>query len=78
MDNSNENRKCKRSELTYKVRSKAMADINKLDILDREKVIDELFRIVQGESINQVFCSFAIDGTWGVGKTFILERLEQN
>ena len=77
MDNSNENRKCKRSELTYKVRSKAMADINKLDILDREKVIDELFRIVQGESINQVFCSFAIDGTWGVGKTFILERLEQ-
>ena len=54
-----------------------MADINKLDILDREKVIDELFRIVQGESINQVFCSFAIDGTWGVGKTFILERLEQ-
>lgn len=29
-----------------------MADINKLDILDREKVIDELFRIVQGESKN--------------------------
>lgn len=24
-----------------------------------------------------MFCSFAVEGTWGVGKTFILERLEQ-
>lgn len=48
---------------------------NKLDALNRENEISELFRIVQSASINRAFCSFAIEGTWGVGKTFILERL---
>lgn len=50
---------------------------NKLDALNRENEISELFRIVQSASINRAFCSFAIEGTWGVGKTFILERLEE-
>ena len=50
---------------------------DKLDALNREKEISELFRIVQSASINRAFCSFAIEGTWGVGKTFILERLEE-
>lgn len=50
---------------------------DKLDALNRENEISELFRIVQSASINRAFCSFAIEGTWGVGKTFILERLEE-
>lgn len=50
---------------------------NKLDALNRENEISELFRIVQSASINRAFCSFAIEGTWGVGKTFILECLEE-
>lgn len=38
---------------------------NKLDALNRENEISELFRIVQSASINRAFCSFAIEGTWG-------------
>lgn len=49
----------------------------KIDILDREGTIADLFHIVQTASKKQAYCSFAIEGTWGVGKTFILERLEE-
>ena len=53
-----------------------MGDI-KVDILNRDIIIDELFNIIQSASINKAYCSFAIEGTWGVGKTFILRRLEE-
>jgi len=49
----------------------------KIDILNRDTVIEDLFNIVQSASKNQTYCSFAIEGTWGVGKTFVLEGLEE-
>lgn len=49
----------------------------KIDILNRDEVIEDLFDIVQSASKNQAYCSFAIEGTWGVGKTFVLEGLEE-
>lgn len=49
----------------------------KIDILNRDGVIGDLFNIVQSASKNQAYCSFAIEGTWGVGKTFVLEGLEE-
>ena len=55
-----------------------MAVVNKkIDILNRDEVIEDLFDIVQSASKNQAYCSFAIEGTWGVGKTFVLEGLEE-
>lgn len=45
--------------------------------MNRDIIIDELFSIIQSASINKAYCSFAIEGTWGVGKTFILRRLEE-
>ena len=48
-----------------------------IDILDREGTIEDLFNIIQCASKNKAYCSFAIEGRWGVGKTFVLERLEK-
>lgn len=49
----------------------------KIDILSREGIIEDLFNIVQRASKNQAYFPFAIEGAWGVGKTFILEELEK-
>lgn len=49
----------------------------KIDILNREGVIEDLFHIAQSVSKNKGYCSFAVEGAWGVGKTFILEELEE-
>ena len=49
----------------------------RIDILNRDAVIEDLFCIVQSASKNQAYCPFAIEGAWGVGKTFILEGLEK-
>ena len=49
----------------------------KIDILSREGIIEDLFNIVQSASKNQAYCPFAIEGAWGIGKTFILEELEK-
>lgn len=51
--------------------------VGKIDILNRDEIIEELFNIVQSASINKAYCSFAIEGTWGVGKTFVLQKLEE-
>lgn len=52
-------------------------DDKRIDILNREYVIEELFDIVQSASKNKVYCPFALEGKWGVGKTFVLEKLEE-
>ena len=49
----------------------------KIDILNRNEVIEDLYNIVQSISKNQAYCSFALEGTWGVGKTFVLDELEK-
>lgn len=47
-----------------------------LDILDREKRLDDILKVLDtihghGESV-----TFALNGKWGVGKSFVLEMLE--
>ena len=49
----------------------------RIDILSRDGVIKDLYNIVQSASKNQAYCPFAIEGAWGVGKTFVLEELEK-
>jgi len=49
---------------------------NDLDVLNRQKMIQDLQKILLLLSENKRGCVFAIDGGWGYGKTYILEKLE--
>lgn len=55
--------------------------MDKIDILNRDKFIEQLLKLVESISANKVSSCFAINGVWGCGKTFVLdifqEKLEQ-
>lgn len=47
-----------------------------VDILDRQELLDRLLKIFETLSSTKSSCSFALNGKWGAGKTFVIERLE--
>ena len=47
-----------------------------IDVLDREPFIDKLMRITELLSQDRKGCCFGINGAWGSGKSFVLERFE--
>lgn len=47
------------------------------DILNREEYINNLIEIVENISKKKNGCCFAIDGQWGIGKTYILDMFEK-
>lgn len=49
--------------------------MNKLDILNRDAFVDQLLRLMENLSDNKMSTCFAINGTWGCGKSFILDML---
>ena len=49
----------------------------KVDILNREDFIDRTVRLVNMISSNKGNITFAINGEWGCGKTFVLEEIEK-
>lgn len=55
--------------------------MEKTDILNRSEFIDQLLRLMEHISSNKASTCFAINGTWGCGKSFVLdlfqEKLEQ-
>ena len=51
--------------------------MDKLDILNRELFVDQLMRLVENISTGEASVSFAIDGTWGCGKSFVLDMFEK-
>lgn len=55
--------------------------MDKLDILNRDKFVEQLLKLVENISANNASTCFAINGPWGCGKTFVLdmfqEKLEQ-
>ena len=51
--------------------------MDRLDILNRDEFVDELVRILESISDNKSATSFAIDGDWGCGKSFVLDMLEE-
>ena len=51
--------------------------IEKEDILNRQPFIDKVLSILETLSKDKRGISFAIDGDWGSGKTFVLEQLEK-
>lgn len=51
--------------------------MQKEDILNRQPFIDNVLRLLKMLSDDKKGCSIAIDGEWGSGKSFILDRLEE-
>lgn len=46
-----------------------------LDLLNRQGIIEQLMQLLDIISENRSSTTFALNGTWGVGKTFVLNRL---
>lgn len=46
-----------------------------IDILNRGKYIKTVMSIINSESAHKNGCSFAIEGQWGIGKTFVLDAI---
>ena len=49
----------------------------KLDILNREEFVDKLVTLTENISANRTSTSFAINGVWGCGKSFVLDMYEE-
>ena len=47
------------------------------DLLDRKAFVARLINVVEILSENRKNASFAVNGAWGVGKTFVLNRFEE-
>ena len=50
---------------------------NKIDVLNRQEFVDNLIKIVRQLADNHQGCTFAIDGRWGSGKSYILDMFEE-
>lgn len=51
--------------------------MNKLDVLNRGKFVEQLLQLIDSISSNKVSTCFAINGPWGCGKSFVLDMLEE-
>lgn len=51
--------------------------MEKLDILNREEFVDQLINLTENISFNKATTSFAINGAWGCGKSFVLDMFEE-
>ena len=49
-----------------------------VDVLNREGIVNQLFRLLEILSNNRSSCTFALNGAWGTGKTFVLNMLEED
>ena len=51
--------------------------MDKIDILNREEFVDKLIKLAGNIAENKATTSFAINGMWGSGKTFVLDMFEE-
>lgn len=51
--------------------------MDKLDVLNREKIVEQIFTLINHMTDNEISTSFAINGSWGCGKTFVLDLLQE-
>lgn len=49
----------------------------KKDFLNRDRNLQDLITIVNTLSKEKKGCTFAVDGKWGCGKSFLLDMLEE-
>ncbi|MBE5750626.1 MAG: hypothetical protein E7346_07190 [Clostridiales bacterium] len=54
-----------------------MTNTKEKDILNRQYYVDHIKNILSTLSQNKKNCSFALDGEWGSGKSFVLNMLEE-
>lgn len=47
----------------------------RVDVLGRQNIIDKIIEILGVISSKHSCCTFALNGTWGTGKTFVLDML---
>lgn len=52
-------------------------DSNLIDVLNREAFITDIYQILTTLSERNRDCMLAIEGGWGIGKTYILRELEK-
>lgn len=50
---------------------------DRVDLLDRQAFVESMLEIVRVLSANRKNACFAIDGIWGVGKSFVLDMFEE-
>lgn len=50
---------------------------DRIDLLNRSKFVENVIKVVNQLSENKKGCCFAIEGGWGIGKTFVIEEIEQ-
>ena len=48
----------------------------KVDVLNRDEFVNRVYNLIKVITENKKSCSFAIDGKWGSGKSFVLEKLQ--
>lgn len=49
----------------------------RIDLLNREGFIDDIIKVINQLSDNRRGCCFAVEGGWGVGKSFVIENVEE-
>lgn len=49
----------------------------RLDLLNREEFVENVIKIVNQLSDINRGCCFAIEGGWGIGKTFVIEEIDE-
>lgn len=52
-------------------------ETSRLDLLDRQEFVDRLLTISNALSENKKNACFAVNGDWGVGKSFVLDMFEE-
>ncbi|MCM1043916.1 MAG: KAP family NTPase [Candidatus Gastranaerophilales bacterium] len=48
----------------------------RMDLLDRDSFINNVVKLVNQLADNKRGCCFAIEGDWGIGKSFVMEEIE--
>lgn len=51
--------------------------MDRLDILNRDEFVEQLIKLVENISDNKSSASFAINGAWGCGKSFVLDIFQE-
>ena len=64
-------------EQEFCVPDKEQDDFSTIDLLDRQEFVDKVINIVEILSEQQKNACFAINGGWGVGKSFVLKMIEE-
>lgn len=49
----------------------------KIDLLDRTQFVQDVLKLIAQLSKNKKGCCFSIEGSWGIGKTFVIEEIEK-